>query len=170
MTNGYDWRTQLALGAAAGFVGTLMLQVMRSANQRWLPHTMPPIRKDPGQFMVETVEQMLLASAPQQIPDSVESGAAKMLAAGYGITFGALYATYRPEGGPAVEDGTVLGIAAWAAGYLGWLPALGLMPPVWRQDPAQVLLPVAQHVLYGIATVAAYDWLREEGTNSFLSS
>jgi hypothetical protein len=41
----------------------------------------------------------------------------------------------RPRGGSALLDGALLDIASWAAGYLGWLPALGLMPPVWRQDP-----------------------------------
>jgi hypothetical protein len=34
---------------------------------------------------------------------------------------------------------TVLGAVAWAAGSLGWLPAIKLMPHVWRQRPKQVV-------------------------------
>ena len=40
-------------------------------------------------------------------------------------------------------------------------PALGLMPPVWRQQAPQAIAPAAEHIVYGMATVGAYDWLRE---------
>jgi hypothetical protein len=56
-------------------------------------------------------------------------------------------------------DGAVLGGVCWAVGYAGWLPALGLMPPVWRQRAPQVVAPAAEHFAYGMATVAAYNWL-----------
>jgi hypothetical protein len=35
------------------------------------------------------------------------------------------------------------------------------MRPVWKQKPAQVALPIAEHALYGIATVGSYRWLRD---------
>ena len=63
-------------------------------------------------------------------------------------------------------DGVILGIANWAAGYLGWLPALGLMPPLWQQKTPQVIAPIAEHALYGMITVAMYDWLRERVEDS----
>jgi hypothetical protein len=74
---------------------------------------------------------------------------------------GALYAALRPDAGDLVVDGVALGVGTWAAGYLGWMPALGLMPPITRQDAAEVAGPIVQHVLYGIVTVAIYKWLRE---------
>ena len=49
----------------------------------------------------------------------------------------------------------------WAAGYPGWLPTLGLMPPVWQQKAPQAIAPIAEHALYGMITVTMYDWLRE---------
>jgi hypothetical protein len=58
-------------------------------------------------------------------------------------------------------DGLILGASAWAAGYLGWLPAMGLMRPVWRQNAPQAFAPAAEHAVYGMVTVAAYDWLQE---------
>jgi hypothetical protein len=33
------------------------------------------------------------------------------------------------------------------------------MPPVWKQEPRQIAMPIAQHAVYGAATVAAYDWM-----------
>ncbi len=70
-----------------------------------------------------------------------------------------LYGLAAGEGSPLVA-GTVLGLATWAVGYLGWLPATGLMPPVTRQEPARVAGPIATHVGYGIATAATHQWLR----------
>jgi hypothetical protein len=54
-----------------------------------------------------------------------------------------------------------LGAACWAAGCLGWLPALRRTPPVRDREPLQVVAPAAEHLVYGLAAVAAYDWLRD---------
>jgi hypothetical protein len=59
-----------------------------------------------------------------------------------------------------VRDGIALGFATWAAGYAGWLPALGLLPPPSDQRPAEVAGPALRHVLFGILTVDAYRRLR----------
>lgn len=150
----------LAAGVAAGFAGTLAIQGLRTANQRWLPETMPPLRQEPGEFMVEAMEEALPDTVRDRTPDIIEYGASRLLGLGYGLTFGALYAVARPAGGDPLREGTALGLACWAAGYVGWLPAAGLMPPVWRQHPAQILLPAVQHVLYGVVTVATYNSLR----------
>jgi hypothetical protein len=145
-----------ARGAAAGLVGTLALQVLRTASENVLPGTMPPIRQDPGEFMVERARSALPASLTSRIPTAVETTAAKALAAGYGVTAGAVYGLLRPRGGDLLVDGLVLGTGTWAAGYLGWLPALGLMPRVLEQDGPEALGPVVRHALFGIAVVAAY--------------
>jgi len=156
-----DWRQRVIFGAAGGFVGTLAIQALLTASQKWLPSTVPPMRQDPGEFMVKTGGEALPAPVRERIPQGVETGAARMLAIGYGLTFGSLYTLLRPQGGSPVVDGIILGIANWATGYLGWLPALGLMPPVWRQQAPQAIAPIAEHALYGIVTVAIYDWLRQ---------
>jgi hypothetical protein len=113
MRDNRDLLEQIALGAAGGFAGTLALQALLGASQKWLPVATPPLRQHPGEFMVERAEQALL------------------------------------------------GAIAWAAGYLGRLPALGLMRPVWEQDAPEALAPAAEHVVYGVVTVAAYNRLRE---------
>jgi hypothetical protein len=155
-----DGLKRLALGAASGVAGTLAIQALLTASHKRLPSTVPPIRQDPGEFMVGTVEDALPDSVRQGVPQVMETAAARVLALGYGLTFGALYSLLRPNGGSPLVDGLLLGIATWATGYLGWLPATGLMPPVWRQKIPQAVAPIAEHALYGMAAVATYDWLR----------
>ena len=161
MHDNADLLKRILLGAAGGFAGTLALQALLSASQKWLPSAAPPLRQHPGEFMVEKAEETLPEQVRDHIPDVAEKAAAQALGVGYGLTFGALYAVVRPRGGSPLLDGLVLGAAAWAAGYLGWLPALGLMRPVWKQDAPQALAPAAEHAVYGMVTVAAYDWLQE---------
>jgi hypothetical protein len=151
-----DTFDRLIRGAAAGFVGTLALQGMRTASAKALPSTMPPIRQDPGEFMVQKAEEALPEAATAGIPPLAETAAAKAVAAGYGLTAGAVYGLLRPAGGDVLVDGIALGLGTWAAGYLGWLPALGLMPPVPEQDAPAALGPVVRHAAFGIAVVAAY--------------
>jgi uncharacterized membrane protein YagU involved in acid resistance len=123
---------------------------------------MPSMRKDPGEFMVHQAERALPAKAMQRIPQPAEHAAAQALGMGYGMTFGAAYAALRRGGGPAIRDGALLGLICWAAGYLGWLPAAGLMPPLWKQKWSQLCPPVIEHIIYGIATVAGFDLLHEQ--------
>jgi hypothetical protein len=152
---------RIALGAAGGLVGTLAIQSLLAASQKRAPSTLPPIREDPGKFMVERAERVLPAQVRRRVPHAAETAMAKVLGMGYGVSFGALYAGLRPRVHMPIVDGFLLGVAAWAAGYLGWLPALGLMPPVWKHKPKAAAAQIAEHAAYGLATVATIDWLAE---------
>ena len=151
-----DMIGRLGRGAAAGLVGTLALQVLRTASERGLPDTMPPIRQDPGEFMVERARDALPAAFTSRIPPLGATLAAQAFAAGYGVSAGAAYGFLRPTGGELIVDGLLLGTGTWAAGYLGWLPALGLMPGVLQQDRREALGPVVRHAMFGLAVVATY--------------
>lgn len=151
---------QAALGAAGGLMGTLALQALMGAGRRWMPETLPPMREEPGRFMIRKMEHALPESARVEIPEYAEKVAAAGLGMDYGVAFGALYGLLRPRGGNPLIDGLGLGAACWAAGYLGWLPALGLTPPVWRQRTIQAVAPAMEHLVYGVVAVASHDWLR----------
>lgn len=77
----------LALGAAVGVAGTIALQGLMIATQRWLPTAMPQIRKDPGEFIVEKAKQSLPPETSEGVPAAAETAAAKSLALGYGATY-----------------------------------------------------------------------------------
>ena len=151
-----DLGERIILGAAAGLASTIALQGIRTSTKQLLPQTTPPMREDPGEFMVGQAEELLPYETREQVPQVVETTAAKSLALGYGMTAGAIYAALRPDGGDPLLDGVGLGLGTWAVGYLGWLPALGLMPPIHRQEAPQVVVPIMQHVLFGIATALVY--------------
>jgi hypothetical protein len=151
---------RIGAGAAAGLVGTALIQGLMGASQKWAPQSLPPIKQDPGEFMVEKIEEQLPDNLHEKIPEQLEKAAAKTLAFGYGTTFGALYATSRPETKSLLLEGSALGLAAWAVGYLGWLPASGLMPAVTKQEPQQIAGPVVSHILFGVVTVGLYRLLR----------
>lgn len=156
-----DIATQrIGAGAAAGLIGTALIQGLMAASQKWAPEILPPIKQDPGEFMIEKAEEQLPARLREKIPEQFERAAAKSLGFGYGTTFGALYATSRPETKSLLLEGSALGLAAWGVGYLGWLPASGLMPPVRKQDPEQIAGPILSHILFGIVTVGLYRLFR----------
>lgn len=155
-----DFWKRVAFGAGAGLAGTVALQAIRMANQKLLPQMQPPIKGDPGEHMIKKTEQLLPASLQNHIPKSVETAAAKMLGMGYGMSFGAAYAASRPRVNRAVGEGALLGLLTWAVGFLGWLPRTQLMPPVWKHKPRQMVMPIAEHALFGLATVAGLGWLQ----------
>jgi hypothetical protein len=152
---------RLGLGAAAGLAGSVFIQGLLAASQKWAPQALPPIKQDPGDFMVEKAEELLPEGLRQKIPERLEKITAKSLALGYGTAFGALYGTSRPRVKTLLLEGSGLGIATWAAGYLGWLPATGLMAPVTKQEPRQIAGPILSHILFGVATVGLYRLLHQ---------
>jgi hypothetical protein len=151
---------RLLAGTAAGIAGTFVLQGLLAGSRRWAPATLPPIRQDPAEFMVEQAESALPVARRPEVPAKGKAAAERGLHVGYGATFGVLYGLAAGEQSPLLS-GALLGLVTWAVGYLGWLPATGLMPPVTRQEPARVVGPIATHVGFGIATASVFQWLRE---------
>jgi uncharacterized membrane protein YagU involved in acid resistance len=151
----------LALGASAGLVATLFIKGGMVVSKRWVPQLLPPVKKDPGEYLVEKLEQALPASINRKVPPKAESVLAQAFGLGYGVTFGSLYAALQHAPRRPVLDGTLLGFVTWAAGYLGWLPATGLMPPVWKQSTKQVFPNVLSHAVFGIITSAMFCELKK---------
>jgi hypothetical protein len=155
---------RMALGATAGLGATVAMQGMRTASQKLAPSAQAPIREDPGGFMVKQAASKLPDESRQRIPEAATSAASSLLHFGYGATAGVLYGALQ-HGSPDVwRDGLLLGLGVWAAGYLGWLPGTGLMPPVTEQRPAQVLVPVLQHIFFGVVAVEAFALLERRLT------
>lgn len=74
---------------------------------------------------------------------------------GYGAALGAMFAMCaRRLGGASVLCGSAFGLGVWILNYLGWLPAVGILPPPSRQGAGRHVENVAGHVVYG-ATLGA---------------
>jgi hypothetical protein len=155
-----------ALGAVSGAGATFLMQGMMQLSGKFIPDSKPPIKEDPGAFMLKKAKSALPEKTRERIPQNVETIAAKSLHMGYGITSGALYGLMAPRRGSPVLTGALLGIGVWAAGYLGWLPAADLMPPITEHEPRQVIVPIVEHALFGVAVAAAYDGMASVASRS----
>jgi|SRR5581483_8513106 hypothetical protein len=161
MKNGETLNVRFARGSLAGLAGTMAMQAVMGVQQKKLPEASPPMKGNPAHFMVEKLEQALPEKVRGKALTQLEQAIEGALPVGYGATFGSLYAALRPKGGNPLVDGTVLGLASWAVGFLGWLRAADLIPPVREHKPHQVATSIIEHALYGIAVVGAYNWLRK---------
>lgn len=179
------WRDALR-GALAGVAATVVMNTLMKAGQRVAPEASPPMREDPGKAVVEQARR---ATGAGPLSEGLEQAGVLTAHLSYGGLWGATYGLLRlaasgatgptpgARGGATETDrllshrdetdigdvlleGAGLGMAVWAAGYLGWLPATGLMPPVTRQRPAQVAAPILNHLVYGLVTVGAYHAMR----------
>jgi hypothetical protein len=65
----------------------------------------------------------------------------------FGAGCGGLYAALTRRS--SAPRGTLFGIGVWAASYVGWIPALRLMPPPHRDRPARAWNTATAHVVYG---------------------
>ncbi len=157
----------MVAGAAAGAAGAALIRGMMAGSQKLAPETLPPMKQDPGEFMVEQAKKALPQRVQERIPAKAQKAVASSLGFGYGISFGLLYgllAGKRRRSGTAaiLKEGSALGIATWAVGYLGWLPATKLMPPVWKQRPKQVVPEILSHILFGVGAVAVFKALAKK--------
>ena len=137
-------------GALAGLVATVPMSATMLLLRRLSPETrdapLPP----------ETVTAQ--AAADVHLRDDLgEEGLKAATIVGhfaYGAAAGALVAPLAGRTPWPVASGVGLGIALWATGYLGWVPAFGLMPPATEQPAARNAVMIAAHAVWG-ATAAA---------------
>ncbi len=139
-------------GTVGGLAATaLMIEASKRAGR--LPARLQPIApaEDPGEHMVGRFERAL----GRELPRPLHRTAAKGLQWGYGtigpLALGVLaprLGLHRP--GRALAIGAGLGAAVFAAGYLGWLPATGLVPKVRNQRPTKTLSSLVAHIGYGV--------------------
>ncbi len=167
MSNEKIW-VRLGLAAGAGLLGTIALQAVRTGNQKLISESGAPIKGDPGSFMLSKAKAALPVPIRARVPQNAEKVLTKMLPLGYGMTLALAYAGARSSTKRRGLEGLLFGLAAWAVGYLGWLPATGLMPPIWKHKPRQIITPIAEHAVYGLATVAGLDWLSHRFAESSL--
>jgi hypothetical protein len=69
------------------------------------------------------------------------------MAAGAG--FGILRDILRPRL-PDPVTGVVFGLSVWAVSYMGWVPALGILPPPTQDRPGRPVTMLIAHVVFGL--------------------
>ena len=108
-----------------------------------------------GRLPPRRITEATIAAVPKVEATSEETINALSVGAplGFGAAAGALFAVgYRISrwARPAPLGGMIFGLAVWAVSYVGWIPALGIMPPHQRDRPGRAESMVLAHMVYGL--------------------
>lgn len=136
----------LADGGFAGFLATGAMSVLLvTADAAGVMNYEPP-RKIIDKFF-------------PRLPSPLKNAAAVAAHFGYGLAVAGVYALARKKR-PSPGAGLAYGAVVWAAGYEGWLPALGILPPAHRDKTGRAVTTLAAHLLYGAVLGQALARLR----------
>lgn len=128
-------------GAATGVVATGAMSLFLLGAQRW-----GFLRRQPPRIIVD--------KTTPELPDEVERQTSVAAHFGYGTAGGVAYGLLSRMLPANALTGTAFGLAVWAAGYEGWLPAMNILPPAHEDKPSRRYTMIAAHVVYG-ATLGA---------------
>ena len=147
---------RLLAGAVGGIAATAPMTAVMVALQ----HASPAARAQslpPKQITVELAER---AGLGRELDGTGEDAATTVSHFGYGGAVGALY-PYVGERlpGPTLLKGALFGLGVWAASYLGWIPAAGILRPATREPAGRNAMMIASHLVWGAATAAISERL-----------
>lgn len=130
------WVGRAVRGGAAGVAATAAMTTVFGAAGAWgLMGQKPP----------EKIVRTLFPTLPEPGKETL----AWASHAGYGAAGGALYTALLPPRAHGPVSGTLFGLAVWAAGYEGWLPAFGILPPAHRDRTGRAVSVFVAHLVYG---------------------
>lgn len=138
----------LVAGAVAGLIATAPMSATMLLLRRLSPETRH------GSLPPETVTARAAAAA-HLWDDLGEPGLRAATVVGhfaYGAAAGTLYAAVAGSRRHPLTAGVAFGLALWGIGYLGWVPAFGLMPPATEQPAPRNAVMIAAHAVWGATT------------------
>lgn len=133
------------IGASCGLAATaVMSAIMFAAREGGLMSELPP-----HEIASRTVDRT---------PARDDAGPGQRRSLGwlthfaFGAGIGALYAVLRNvvrTPGPAALHGAGFALAVWLVSYMGWVPALRLLPRADRDEPGRQPVMIAAHLVFG---------------------
>ena len=141
------WFRKMLHGALAGFVATAPMSLSMVLGWRLLPrrekYHLPP------RIITEEIAERL--GIEDRIGEKEMVGFSIFSHFGYGAVFGTVYALVQDRI-PVHSSlkGALAGVALWAASYLGWLPAMGILTPATQHPWRRNLLMILAHVVWGV--------------------
>lgn len=140
-----------AYGVLGGLGGTVVLSGLRQVlSYAGLVHKTAP------EQVVERLEELELLEGWSPAARRALAVAAHLA---YGVGTGTAFGVLRRRRGGVIEEaavGSALGLLAWGAGWSSWLPLTGVHEPPWEQETPKVLLPVVDHLFFGVAWALIY--------------
>ena len=139
-------RAALVDGGIGGGVATMVMSlVMQGARRAGLVGELPPAR-----MAAALLDAVGVRARPRWTRDAL----AVVLHLGFGVAAGALFALLRGRlrlPVPLALQGIAYGVVVWLVSYMGWVPAVGLMPAATRDEPRRPVVMVLAHRVYGAA-------------------
>jgi uncharacterized membrane protein YagU involved in acid resistance len=156
-----DLVMRLLSGAAGGFVGSGVMAVGMDRLYRLLPRWQQ--YDSPPRIITRRVAQRAgleeLVDEPHE--ETIATGIGHF---GYGAAAGALYALAAARwNAPPILKGGAAALIVWAVSYLGWLPALNILPPATEHPRRRTAVMIAGHLLWGVSTAWIAQALMEKG-------
>lgn len=144
-----------ALGAASGVVATgAMSAIMLAAQRAGIMSELPP-----HDIADDTVNR---TAARDDVDQGGRDALGWIFHFVFGAASGAMFAVVRRVvrlPGPAALHGIPYALGIWAVSYLGWVPALGFLPPATRDEPGRPPTMILAHVVFGAITGALLERL-----------
>ncbi|HKV85437.1 MAG TPA: DUF6789 family protein [Ktedonobacterales bacterium] len=141
-------------GAIGGLAGTVpMSAAMLAARRLGLLGRQPPER------ITQKVFFRGRRRAGSQKPRNM---LATVLHFAFGGMAGAVYGVAQrrlPWRVSPILTGALFGTLLWASSYMGWIPALGLMPHAKHDRPDRRVIMVVAHWIFGATLGAVVGWL-----------
>jgi hypothetical protein len=147
----------LLQGALAGILATVPMTLFMGAAHYLLPkrqrYPLPP-----RLITLQAADKVGLKETVKEEPIfTLATGAAHFA---YGADGGILYSILsRRIPLNTITKGFLFGIGFWALGYLGWIPAAGLLRPATEHPTQRALLMLLSNALYGIFTALFFKTL-----------
>jgi uncharacterized membrane protein YagU involved in acid resistance len=142
-----NWGLMIAAGALAGLaasvpMGLAMIGLNRALTRR-APEPEPPKRI--------TAKMAKRAGMQAAVRPGMQWGPATWLGhLGYGAATASLYPLVtRRLPLPEIGRGMVFALGIWAGSYLGWLPALNVLPSAIHQPARRNAVMISSHLLWG---------------------
>ena len=148
----YTFRSDVSLykllsGAAAGFLATVPMSLSMLIGWGLLPgrekYHLPP------RLITEEISEKL--GIENHLVEKEMIRLTILSHFGYGVLSGALYALFDHKlRMHSALKGALTGVAIWLESYLGWLPAMDILPPATRHPWRRNLLMILAHVIWGM--------------------
>lgn len=142
-----DWRAALG-GTVAGAVAAFpMGAVMLAADAAGLMGRQPPA----------LIVEQGLTTAGADASAGVTTTSAVVAHVAFGAAVGALYglvSTRDVSRHPVIARGVAYGLMVYTASYVGWIPALRILPSPPHDRPGRQASMIAAHVVFGAALAA----------------
>lgn len=131
-------------GAVGGMIATGLMSASMMAGKR-----LGLLGEHPPELLAAAIlRNSGLSSARGETRNALAVAAHFAFGIGAGVLFGILYRRLRLPIHPAIH-GALYGTGVWAVSYLGWIPALGIMPSAEHDRPGRPLVMVLAHWIFG---------------------